>query len=94
MASEMGLANNIRLAEKIPGIDVVLSSDMHEETRDPVVTAGGTVIIEEGQDGTRLGQITLTVKDGKVAQWKWKGYDITDKIKADGKIEALVKKSP
>lgn len=93
LASEMGLANNVRLAEKIPGIDVVLSSDMHEETRDPVVTAGGTVIVEEGQDGTRLGQITLTVKDGKVAQWKWKGYDITDKIKADGKIEALVKKA-
>lgn len=93
MASEMGLANNIRLAEKIPGIDVILSSDMHEETRDPVVTTGGTVIVEEGQDGTRLGQITLTVKDGKVAQWKWKGYDITDKIKADGKIAALVKKA-
>lgn len=93
LASEMGLANNVRLAEKVSGIDIVLSADMHEETRDPVVTPGGTVIVEEGQDGTRLGQITLTVKDGKVAQWKWKGYDITDKIKADGKIAALVKKA-
>ncbi len=93
MASEMGLANNIRLAEKIPGIDVVLSSDMHEETREPVVTSGGTLIVEEGQDGTRLGQITLTVKDGKIANWAWKGHDITDKIKADEKVAALVKKA-
>ena len=93
MASEMGLANNVRLAEKIAGIDVVLSSDMHEETQEPVVTAGGTLIVEEGQDGTRLGQITLTVKDGKVAKWAWKGYDITDRIKADGKVAALVKKA-
>lgn len=93
MASEMGLANNVRLAEKIAGIDVVLSSDMHEETLEPVVTAGGTLIVEEGQDGTRLGQITLTVKDGKVAKWTWKGHDITDKIKADDKVAALVKKA-
>ena len=93
MASEMGLANNIRLAEKIAGIDVVMSSDMHEETLEPVITAGGTLIIEEGQDGTRLGRITLTVKDGKVAKWAWKGYDITDKIKADDKVATLVKKA-
>lgn len=93
MASEMGLANNIRLAEKIAGIDVVLSADMHEVTLQPVVTARGTLIVEEGQDGTRVGQISLTVKDGKIAQWEWKGHDITDKIKADGKIEALVRKA-
>lgn len=93
VASEMGLANNIRLAEKIPGIDVVLSADMHEETLQPVVTAGGALIVEEGQDGTRVGQISLTVKDGKIAKWVWKGYDITDKIEADGEIEALVRKA-
>ena len=93
MASEMGLANNVRLAEKIAGIDLVLSSDMHEETLEPVVTANGTLVVEEGQDGTRMGQITLTVKDGKVAKWAWKGYDITDKIKADVGVAALVKKA-
>jgi 2',3'-cyclic-nucleotide 2'-phosphodiesterase (5'-nucleotidase family) len=93
MASEMGLANNVRLAEKIAGIDLVLSSDMHEETLEPVVTANGTLVVEEGQDGTRVGQITLTVKDGKVAKWAWKGHDITDKIKADDKVAAMVKKA-
>ena len=93
LASEMGLANNIRLAEKIAGIDVVMSSDMHEETLEPVITAGGTLVIEEGQDGTRLGKISLTVKDGKVTKWTWKGYDITDKIKADEHVAALVMKA-
>src|SRR5215470_12269207 len=32
VASEMGLVNNILIAEKVPGIDVVLSSDMHESS--------------------------------------------------------------
>ncbi len=64
--SELGLANNIRLAEANPGIDVILSSDMHEETPEPVVTTTGTLIVEEGQDGTRVGELTLTIANGEV----------------------------
>ncbi|HKQ30200.1 MAG TPA: metallophosphoesterase, partial [Burkholderiales bacterium] len=59
MISELGLANNIRLAEANPGIDVIFSSDMHEETTAPVVTSTNTVIIEEGQDGSVVGQLRL-----------------------------------
>lgn len=86
MLSEMGLANNIRLAEKIPGIDVILSSDMHEETRDPVVTAGGTVIVEEGQDGTMMGRLKLKMKAGRIKGWKFKAYRVDAGIKADKAI--------
>src|SRR5215467_13328745 len=49
MISELGISNNIRLAEQTPGVDVVLSSDMHEITRMPVVTSNGTLVTEVGQ---------------------------------------------
>ena len=49
--SELGLSNNIRLAEHTPGIDVILSSDMHEVTASPSSLAPSTVITEVGQDG-------------------------------------------
>src|SRR6266581_4301451 len=49
MISELGLSNNIRLAEQTPGIDVILSSDMHEITTKPVVTSTNTLITEVGQ---------------------------------------------
>lgn len=91
MLSEMGLANNIRIAEKIPGIDVVLSSDMHEIVTKPVVTASGTVIVEEGQDGTRLGELTLKVKNGKVVATQWKPHVIDSRIKEDRTIAKLVR---
>ena len=55
MMSELGLSNNIRLAEQTPGVDVILSSDMHEITREPVVTSTGTLIAEVGQDGQVIG---------------------------------------
>jgi len=85
MLSELGLANNIRLAEANPGIDIILSSDMHEITREAVVvinpqTGGKTIIVEEGQDGTVLGEITLKIEDRRIAKWKWKAHIITDEI--------------
>jgi len=91
MASEMGLANNIRLAEKIPGIDVILSSDMHETTPEPIVASTGTVIVEEGQDGTVVGKLVLQVKNGKLASWRWKPYTIDRSIKEDPEVAAKIR---
>ena len=91
MISELGLSNNIRLAEMNPGIDVLLSSDMHELTREPVVTRTGTVVLEEGQDGTVLGELSVNVRDGKMAKWKFKAHNIDSQIKEDKTIAALVK---
>ena len=93
MLSEMGLANNIRIAEKIAGIDVILSSDMHEESLKPVVTANGTIIIEEGQDGTMMGKLKLEIKDRRISEWKFKPIRVTDRIKADPTIAALVRQA-
>ncbi len=90
MASEMGMANNIRLAETIPGIDVVLSSDMHEISRKPYVTRGGTLVVEEGQDGTVIGEITLTVEGGKVKDWQHQLHVIDSRIAEHPTIAAAV----
>jgi sulfur-oxidizing protein SoxB len=93
VASELGLANNIRLAELYPGIDVVLSSDMHEETRRPVVTKTGTVVVEEGQDGTLLGELNLKISNGRLASWHWTAHTISDAIPADPGVAEAVKQA-
>ena len=94
LASEMGLANNIRIAETIPGIDVVLSSDMHEASLAPIVVTGAdgrkTLLVEEGQDGTQVGRIDVEVAGGKIASWKWKRYAIDDSIAADPAVAAKI----
>ncbi len=91
MASEMGMANNIRLAEAIPGIDVVLSSDMHEIAIKPYVTKGGTLVVEEGQDGTVIGEITLTLEDGKMKNWQHTLHTIDSRVTEDPMIAAAVR---
>lgn len=80
MLSELGLANNIRLAEAHPGIDLILSSDMHEETTVPVVTSNGTVIVEEGQDGAIVGELQLRLTPMGKKHWTWTPHLIDDSI--------------
>lgn len=93
VASELGLANNIRLAEQYPGIDVILSSDMHEETRKPVVTRTGTLVVEEGQDGTMLGELNLRIANGKLENWHWTAHAINGEIAEDPTIAAAVRQA-
>ncbi|MFZ0788273.1 MAG: 5'-nucleotidase C-terminal domain-containing protein [Chromatiaceae bacterium] len=94
MLSELGLANNSLLAQRNDGIDVILSSDMHEETPDPVVVTtpngGQTIVVEEGQDGTNLGELRLTFKRGQLKDWKWKSHVIDSTITEDPVIAAKV----
>ena len=90
MLSEQELANNIRLVEATPGVDVVLSSDMHEITRQPIVARTGTLLVEEGQDGTMLGELTLTVRDGKVTDRQWTAHTVDDRARANARIAARI----
>ena len=48
LISERGIAANLELVETYPGVDLVLSSDSHEETHRMVVAKTGTLLVEEG----------------------------------------------
>ena len=96
MASEMGLANNIRLAQKIDGIDVILSADMHEETSNAVVavnttTGRKTIVVEEGQDGTMMGKLEIELSNGKIKEWEWKPIRVDSSIADNKKVAAKIK---
>lgn len=93
LISERGLAANLELVERIPGVDVVLSSDMHEETWQVLQAKTGTLLVEEGQDGTMLGELHLTVKNRGIADWKWIPHRInTENNQADPVIAAKIHK--
>jgi len=100
LMSEAGIPENIWNAEHTvmpEGIafpEVVLSSDTHEETKLPVSvttpTGAKTVIVEQGEDGAQLTILELTLKNGKLFKWKFKGYSIDETIKEDSKIADLI----
>lgn len=91
LVSAFGLAKNVLVAERHPGIDVILSSDMHEETRKPVITSTATLVSEVGQDGTRLAQLDLTIgPGGGVRDWRHRLHTIDAQLPPDPEIEAAV----
>lgn len=90
--SELGLAKNIQLAKETAGVNFIFSSDMHEETSQEIVLENGTVLMEEGTDGTRLGELNILVKDHKLLGYRFKMHIVDEKIPANKEIEALVKK--
>lgn len=95
LISEIELGRNIRLVEEIPGIDVVLSSDMHEATIDPVevtntYTGGKVLLVEEGQDGTNVGELALTINRGRVTDWQWNQHRVNSGVREDRTIAKKV----
>lgn len=90
LVSEFGLAKNILIAEDNPDIDIVLSSDMHEETREVVRTGNGALVSEVGQDGTRVGVLDVTLGDGGVAEWHYTLHRVDDSVEADPTVAALI----
>lgn len=94
LISERGLAPNLELVETYPGVDVVLSSDMHEETSRILRAESGTLLVEEGEDGTLLGELTLKVADGKVVDHRWTMHRIGPGFQeADPEIAALIEQA-
>lgn len=92
LLSERGLAVNLAYAERIPGIDVVLSSDMHEQTHHVLVADSGTLLVEEGQDGTMVGELTLHIKHQQIQDWQWTPHLInTQDHQPDPQINAMIK---
>lgn len=94
LISEMEMSRDIALIEKTPGVNVVLNADMHERVTKPIVVnhvdGTQTVIVEEGQDGTMVGEIELEVLNGKVAKWEWKAHLIRGAITPNSTIAAKV----
>lgn len=77
LLSEYGLAKNIDLANRYPGIDVLVSSDMHEETPEAIYSTNGTLISEVGQDGTQVAEITLNIRGKRVVSKEYEWHTVT-----------------
>lgn len=100
LLSEAGLAENIYNAETYNGIDIIFSSDMHEETNYPVVVTtpngGKTLVIEEGEDAAQVGELAIKFKRTSqtskfiIDSWKWKEHDVTEAVAEDPGIAQLV----
>ncbi len=87
--THIGLSEDQRLAESVPGVDVVIGGHTHLALGEPDM-AHGAIICQAGDNGRFLGRLDLTVRDGRATVTAAALIPIDEHIASDRAIERLV----
>jgi 5'-nucleotidase len=82
-------SEDIILAEKIPGIDVIISGHTHTKLDQPI-TVGSTLIVQAWCYGRQVGVLDLVLNDGKVSLKKYTPVVINSAIAGDKPIQSII----
>ncbi|MBE9636901.1 thiosulfohydrolase SoxB [Salipiger mangrovisoli] len=88
--SHNGFDVDKKMAEKVTGIDVLLSGHTHDALPEPVLV-GETVLIASGSNGKFVSRVELDVRDGRMMGFRHKLIPIfSDVIAPDPEMTALI----
>jgi S-sulfosulfanyl-L-cysteine sulfohydrolase len=94
--SHNGMDVDLKMASRVRGIDVILGGHTHDAVPAPsiVKNAGGrTLVINSGSNAKFLSMLDLDIKDGKVADFRYKLLPIfSNLIEADKDMTAYIEK--
>jgi 5'-nucleotidase len=86
---------DVRLAESVPGIDVVISGHSHTFLDEATIVNDRTPVVQAGKESKCLGELTITIDNNKLTVESYKLHPIDDSIAGDraiaGEIEKLKK---
>jgi 5'-nucleotidase len=75
--------DDVRLAEAVPGIDVVIGGHSHTELQEAIIVDGRTPVVQTGKEGQNLGELVITLDGGKLKVESYRLYAIDDTISGD-----------
>ena len=92
LLSHNGVGVDLKLAERVKGIDAILGGHTHDGIPEPI-RVGGTLVINSGAHGKFLSRLDLEVKSGRIAAWRYKLIPVlSNTILADPEMAALIGK--
>jgi len=80
---------DVKLAQKVKGIDLIISGHTHTLLTEPLVV-NGIPIVGVGDNGRYVGKSELLVSSTGVALDKYQAIPVNDKIKADDQIQMAI----
>lgn len=93
LATHIGLPKAVGLAESLDGVDVVLSSDTHERTYEPVVR-GDTWVVEAGAFASFAGILKLRVDERGLIDRSWRLVELRpDLFPEDPRVRAATREA-
>ncbi len=88
--SHNGFDVDKKMAERVTGIDVILSGHTHDALPEPVLV-GDTIIIASGSNGKFVSRVDLDVRDGRMMGFRHKLIPIfSDVIAPDADVAAAI----
>jgi 5'-nucleotidase / UDP-sugar diphosphatase len=75
--------DDVRLAEAVPGIDVVIGGHSHTELREAIIVNGRTPVVQTGKESQNLGELVIALDGGKLTVESYRLYAIDDSIAGD-----------
>ncbi len=80
---------DVRLAKKVRGIDVIVSGHSHSMLSEPLIVKG-IPVIQTGEYGQNVGRLELTWKNGRIGVTDYRLIPVDDRIAGDSDvIEAI-----
>jgi sulfur-oxidizing protein SoxB len=90
LLSHNGFDVDRKVAQRVPGIDVILCAHTHDALPKPVVV-GNTLLIASGSHGKFVSRLDLDVRGGKVAGYRYKLIPIlADAIAPDAEMAGTI----
>ena len=94
--SHNGMDVDLKMATRVTGVDAIFGGHTHDgvPVAVPVKNAGGTTLVTNaGSNGKFLGVMDFEVKDGKVANWRYRLLPVfSDMLAADPAMDAVITK--
>lgn len=87
--SHLGFPQDVKLANAVDGIDVLVSGHTHNRLERPA-RVGETLIIQSGCHGSFLGRLGLTIEAGEVLDFQHQLIAVDDSIAEDAEMQHLV----
>jgi len=82
-------SEDIILAQKVPGIDVIISGHTHTKLDQPI-TVGTTLIVQAWCYGKQVGILDIAINDGKISLKKYTPIAINSSIAGDQQIQSII----
>lgn len=94
--SHNGMDVDLKMASRVRGIDAILGGHTHDGVPHPVIVsnAGGKTLVTNAGSNTKfLGVLDLEVKQGKVADFRYKLLPVfANQLPADPEMQALIER--
>ena len=80
---------DVKLAQKVKGIDLIISAHTHILLQEPIVVKGIPIVLAGGA-GSHVGRVDLNVINGKVSLEKYFPIPVNDAVVADATVQAAI----